>query len=361
MAAKEGVAISVCTTGQHRQMLDQVLDLFDIKSDYELSVMRRNQQLASLTSRIIEGVGKVLTQNRPDLVLVQGDTTTAFAAALASFYARIPVGHVEAGLRTYDLSSPFPEEAMRQLIGRIATLHFAPTERNREALLAENVPQSRICVTGNTGIDALFSVLDLVRTKSKVDLLELPEGLRSLLATNRLLLLVTGHRRENFGAAIENICYALRKIAEMFPDTVVVYPVHLNPNVHVPVKRILRNVSNIYLIDPVNYYTFVWLMDRAHLAISDSGGVQEEAPSLRTPVLVTRNNTERPEAVEAGAVRLVGSSPEVIVSAVSELLQNDANYRTMIVERNPYGDGHASERILQLVKSYLNGRVAERG
>lgn len=246
---------------------------------------------------------------------------------------------------------------MRQLIGRIATLHFAPTARNRDALLLENVPDSRIHVTGNTGIDALLRVRDMVRIKSKSVYMGVPQEILSILSTERRLVLITGHRRENFGAAIQNICHALRTLAEIFTDTCFIYPVHMNPNVAEPVKRILGDTQNIYLLEPVNYYSFVFLMDRAHLIISDSGGVQEEAPSLQTPVLVTRENTERPEVVEIGAVKLVGSDVGAIVSAASELLQNDDLYQRMITKHNPYGDGHASERILEIANSYLSNRI----
>jgi len=344
-----GAPILTCTTGQHKEMLDQVLDLFDIKPDYDLQVMRPNQELASLSARILDGVSDVLHRSSPDIVLVQGDTTTAFASALAAFYAKIPVGHIEAGLRTYNLHSPFPEEAMRQMISRIASWHFTPTERNARTLMNEGISPDRIVVTGNTVIDALFHISKLIRSGSKTEYLQVPAPIVKDLASGRRMVLITGHRRENFGGAIERICGALRAIANKFPDTLFLYPVHMNPNVSGPVERILGPIQNVRLMKPVNYYTFVYLMDRAYLIISDSGGVQEEAPSLRRPVFVTRENTERMEIVEAGAVKLVGTDFNNIIMEVSAALENESIYKSMLVESNPYGDGHAAQRILDLV------------
>jgi len=344
-----GATVLTCTTGQHREMLNQVLELFDIKPDYDLEVMRPNQQLASLTARILDGVSEVLHRASPDIVLVQGDTTTAFASALAAFYANIPVGHIEAGLRTYNLRSPFPEEAMRQLITRIASWHLAPTARNARDLRAEGISPDRIHVTGNTVVDALLQTCKLIQSGDKLEQLQIPENLSEELSDGCRMVLVTGHRRENFGGAIERICRALHSLADRFPDILFIYPVHMNPNVLGPVERLLGQVRNFRLIKPVNYYTFVYLMKRAHLIISDSGGVQEEAPSLRRPVFVTRDTTERMEVVETGAVKLVGTDPEVIIDEVSAILEDESLYQSMLIDSNPYGDGHAAERIVDLV------------
>ena len=344
-----GATILTCTTGQHKEMLGQVLELFDIKPDYDLQLMRPDQDLASLTARVLDGVSDVLHRSSPDIVLVQGDTTTAFASALAAFYAKVPVGHIEAGLRTYNMYSPFPEEAMRQMISRIASLHFAPTERNVRNLVNDGIPSELIYVTGNTVIDALFQISKLVRSGSKTEHLQVPVQIATELASGQRMVLITGHRRENFGGALGRICGALRAIANKFPDILFLYPVHLNPNVLEPVKRILGSVHNVRLMKPVNYYTFVYLMDRAYLIISDSGGVQEEAPSLRRPVFVTRENTERMEIVETGAVKLVGTDPNIILNEVSGALENESVYKSMLIDSNPYGDGHAAQRILDLV------------
>lgn len=355
-----GGEVLVCTTGQHREMLDQVLDLFAIRPDFDLRVMQPDQDLSSLTARILEKLSAIIQQASPDLVLVQGDTTTAFSAALTAFYAKVPVGHVEAGLRTYNLHSPFPEEAMRQLISRVASMHFAPTDRNAQALIAEGIPPERVFVTGNSVIDALLEVAELVRRGERRDFLELPAPVQEKLAGDRRMILITGHRRENFGSGFERICSAFRQLAETFPETLFVYPVHLNPNVRRPVERMLSSVANIELVEPVNYYTFVYLMNRAHVIISDSGGVQEEAPSLRKPVFVTRENSERMEVVECGAVKLVGTDPTAIVREVSLALQDRAVSQRMLVDRNPYGDGHAAERIVELVLPQESAGVAGR-
>lgn len=348
-AHRAGILVETCNTGQHSVMLDQVLELFNIKPDYELHLMQPSQQLGGLTARVLDGVTGVLLESKPNLVLVQGDTTTAFATALASFYCKIPVGHVEAGLRTLDLQSPFPEEAMRQMIGRIASLHFAPTTRNAKNLLDEGISSESIFVTGNTVIDALLDVQQLVRAGKKNEALDIPESLIQELRGNTRMVLITGHRRENFGAAFERVCDAIRELAERHPDTLFIYPVHLNPNVVGPAQRMLGEIANVRLIEPANYYSFVYLMDRSCVILSDSGGVQEEAPSLHKPVFVTRENTERTEIIAAGAAKLVGTDVDVIVKEVSAVLESEALRQKMMVETNPYGDGHSAERILSQV------------
>jgi UDP-N-acetylglucosamine 2-epimerase (non-hydrolysing) len=345
----QGMEVISCTTGQHKEMLEQVLNLFDIVPDFKLDVMLPNQRLAPLTSRILDAVSEVVETVTPDLVLVQGDTTTAFAAALAAFYAKVEVGHVEAGLRTNDLHSPFPEEAMRQMVGRIATWHFSPTEQNRANLLSEGIDPSKVFVTGNTVIDALFQVRDLIRSGRKMDQLELAEDIQKELLSERRMVLITGHRRENFGDGIARICQAIASLAERFPDILFIYPVHFNPNVVGPVRRILNNCANVRLISPVDYYTFIYLMERSTLIISDSGGVQEEAPSLKKPVFVTRDTTERTEIVHSGAVKLVGSSIESILHEVSDALTDSSVISRMTSATNPYGDGRSAERIIRLI------------
>lgn len=342
----------LCVTAQHREMLDQVLHLFDLRPDYDLNIMRPEQGLTEITCRILQGLKTVFEQFRPDIVLVHGDTTTTMAASLAAFYHRIPVGHVEAGLRTGDLYSPWPEEANRKLTGHLAALHFTPTENSRQNLLRENLRDEQIFVTGNTVIDALFWVRDRILNDDR-----LRESLNArypFLSTAKKMILVTGHRRESFGGGFERICHALAEVARLHPDTQIVYPVHLNPNVSEPVNRILRDIANINLIEPQEYLPFVWLMHRSWLILTDSGGIQEEAPSLGKPVLVMRDTTERPEAVDAGTVQLVGTNTEKIVSAVTRLLTDDGAYQSMSRAHNPYGDGHACERIVQLLK---NNRV----
>lgn len=349
-AQSHGVDICTCVTGQHREMLDQCLDIFGIKPDFDLSVMRPNQTLSGLTGRILEGIAPVLGASRPDCVMVQGDTTTAFGAALAAFYGRIPVAHIEAGLRTYDLAAPFPEEGMRQMITRLTTWNFAPTEKNRLALLDESVKPDNIFVTGNTVIDALFMVRDQLVNKAHPELLELPPDLVSLLShSQRKLVLITGHRRESFGQGLQEICGAIAALAEEFRDVIFIYPIHLNPNVLGPVQQKLRGIENVHLLKPLNYYTFVYLMTRSHIIVSDSGGVQEEAPSLKVPVLVTRSVTERMEAVTSGNVKLVGSDAERIVAEARTLLTDAEAYREMTISENPFGDGHAADRILEVI------------
>lgn len=351
----------VCVTAQHRQMLDQVLQIFGIVPDYDLDIMQAGQDLYDVTARVLLGMREVLKAARADVVLVHGDTSTSTAAALAAFYQQIPVGHVEAGLRTGNIYSPWPEEMNRQLTGRLASLHFAPTSLSRDNLLVEGVDPASIHVTGNTVIDALFMVVEQIRKKGLGDTLaaELVHrypALRPALTgrqatTSRRLILVTGHRRENFGQGFENICHALAEIAVTHPEVDIVYPVHLNPNVQEPVRRILGKASatNVFLIDPIDYLPFVYLMDRSYLIITDSGGVQEEAPSLGKPVLVMRETTERPEAVEAGTVRLVGTDTKTIVRHASELLTDNVAYNTMGQAHNPYGDGKACVRILEVL------------
>lgn len=337
----------VCVTGQHREMLDTALRPFEVNPHYDLDIMRPNQRLTDTAAATLTGLAPVFQEFRPDRVLVQGDTTTTLAATVAAFYNGIAVGHVEAGLRTGNLAAPWPEEGNRKLTTGLADLHFAPTATSRQNLLAEGVDPARIFVTGNTVIDALLMIR--TRLTQEARLRAEMQARFPMLDPHARLILVTGHRRENFGQGFENICLALTTIARRFPDTQVLYPVHLNPNVREPVFRILSPVSNIRLIDPVEYVPFVFLMDRSTLIITDSGGIQEEAPSLGKPVLVMRDVTERPEAVEAGTVRLVGTDPDRIVGEASRLLTEPALYEKMSKAINPYGDGHASERIVQIV------------
>ncbi|VUS37511.1 non-hydrolyzing UDP-N-acetylglucosamine 2-epimerase [Klebsiella spallanzanii] len=339
----------VCVTAQHREMLDQVLKLFSIVPDYDLNIMQPGQGLTEITCRILEGLKPVLESFKPDVVLVHGDTTTTMAASLAAFYQRIPVGHVEAGLRTGDLSSPWPEEGNRTLTGHLATYHFAPTETSRQNLLRENIADGRITITGNTVIDALFWVRD--RALSDEALRNELTRRYPFLANGKKMILVTGHRRESFGRGFEQICQALAEIAANNPDVQIVYPVHLNPNVSEPVNRILGHVDNVILIEPQDYLPFVWLMNRAWLILTDSGGIQEEAPSLGKPVLVMREMTERPEAVSAGTVCLVGTDSQRIVNEVTRLLQDESAYQAMSRAHNPYGDGQACHRILSALKN----------
>ena len=338
----------LCVTAQHREMLDQVLRLFKLQPDYDLNIMRPEQGLTEITCRILEGMKTVLLDFKPDIVLVHGDTTTTLAASLAAFYHQIPVGHVEAGLRTGDLASPWPEEGNRKLTGHLAHLHFTPTSQSRQNLLQENLPDARIIVTGNTVIDALLWVRDRVLDDSNLN--AQLAARYPFLDPDKKLVLVTGHRRESFGGGFERICSALAQIARQHPEAQIVYPVHLNPNVSEPVNRILSGIENIILIEPQEYLPFVWLMNRAWLILTDSGGIQEEAPSLGKPVLVMRDTTERPEAVDAGTVKLVGTDIARIVAEVSSLLTDDAAWQAMSHAHNPYGDGKACGRILQALK-----------
>ncbi|MCR4664411.1 MAG: UDP-N-acetylglucosamine 2-epimerase (non-hydrolyzing) [Paludibacteraceae bacterium] len=342
----------VCVTGQHRQMLDQVLDIFDIRPDYDLNIMRPNQDLYDITARVLTDMRDVLKAVKPDIVLVHGDTTTSTAAALAAFYQQIPVGHVEAGLRTYNVYSPWPEEMNRQLTGRIATYHFAPTPLAQQHLLSEHTDEKRIIVTGNTVIDALQMVVrrlhedNSLRDTACRELLDFGYDIRRTDKGKRLIL-ITGHRRENFGDGFLHICHAIKNVSERYPDTDFVYPVHLNPNVRKPVFDILGNgtTDNVFLIEPLQYLPFVVMMERSYLILTDSGGVQEEAPGLGKPVLVMRDTTERPEAVDAGTVRLVGTDQTAIEQGIISLMENKDLYRQMSEAVNPYGDGKACERI----------------
>lgn len=354
LAADDFFDAKVCVTAQHREMLDQVLELFEITPDYDLNLMKDGQDLYDITSGVLIGLRDVLKSFQPDMVLVHGDTATTFAATLAAFYQQIPVGHVEAGLRTGNLYSPWPEEANRVLTGRLATVHFAPTERNRQALLNDRVDNNKIVVTGNTVIDALQWVVEKINNSTnlqqdiKVALTQ--AGLNTEALNNRYVL-VTGHRRENFGSGFENICAALRDLALTNPDTHFIYPVHLNPNVQEPVNRLLGALSNVHLIEPLGYEPFVYLMQHSYLVLTDSGGVQEEAPGLGKPVLVMRDTTERPEAVEAGTVRLVGAVRAKIVKEVQALIKNESLYLNMSQSHNPYGDGQSSRYILNFLKN----------
>lgn len=342
----------VCVTGQHRQMLDQVLDLFEIVPEFDLQLMKPGQDLTDITTGVLHGLKDVLLQWRPDTVIVHGDTSTTFAAALAAFYQKIPVAHVEAGLRTGDINSPWPEEANRKLASILTRWHFAPTTTASSNLLKESVSADDIYVTGNTVIDALLQVREKIATdralQSKFD-----QQFDFLDATKRLIL-VTGHRRENFGDGFERICQSLAQIAKENPQVQIVYPVHLNPNVQEPVNRLLSNIDNVYLIDPQDYLPFVYLMNRSTLILTDSGGVQEEAPSLGKPVLVMRETTERPEAVAAGTVRLTGTNVNEIVTQTSLLLNDRSAYDAMAFSHNPYGDGNACARIVEILKNGMN-------
>nr|WP_085063106.1 UDP-N-acetylglucosamine 2-epimerase (non-hydrolyzing) [Pseudomonas sp.] len=335
----------VCVTGQHRQMLDQVLDLFELAPDFDLNIMKPGQELTDVTSTILLGMREVFASFKPDVVLVHGDTATTFAASVAAYYQQIPVAHVEAGLRTGNIYSPWPEEGNRKLTGALAALHFAPTETSRGNLLKEGVSLDSIVVTGNTVIDALLQVV--AKLDSDAELLKQFALRFPFLHPERKLILVTGHRRESFGGGFERICQALVDTARRFPDVEIVYPVHLNPNVREPVNRLLAGIDNVHLIEPLDYLPFVYLMNQAYLILTDSGGIQEEAPSLGKPVLVMRDTTERPEAVEAGTVKLVGTDVAAITSAIATLVTDEAAYRQMSFAHNPYGDGKACQRILE--------------
>jgi len=348
LARDPDIEAKVCVTAQHREMLDQVLSLFSIVPDYDLNIMKPGQGLTEITCRILEGLKPILESFKPDVVLVHGDTTTTVATSLAAFYQRIPVGHVEAGLRTGNLYSPWPEEANRTLTGHLAMYHFAPTENSRQNLLQENIADNKIFVTGNTVIDALIWVRD--RVLANTDLQAKLAARYPFLNNGKKTILVTGHRRESFGRGFEQICHALAEIAAQNEDVQIVYPVHLNPNVSEPVNRILGYVDNVLLIEPQDYMPFVWLMNHAWLILTDSGGIQEEAPSLGKPVLVMRETTERPEAVTAGTVRLVGTDTQRIVDEVTRLLHDDEEYQAMSRAHNPYGDGQACGRILHALK-----------
>lgn len=346
----------VCVTGQHREMLDQVLRIFEIVPDYDLNIMKQGQDLYDVTARVLTGMRDVLREARPDAVLVHGDTTTSMAAALAAFYQQIPVGHVEAGLRTHNIYSPWPEEMNRQLTGRMATWHFAPTPLSRQNLLAEGVKEEAVTVTGNTVIDALYWVVDKIKSDKTLD-----ADLESLLLTagydtgrlkdGRRLVLITGHRRENFGDGFIRMCRAIKSLTEKYPGVDFVYPMHLNPNVRRPIHEVfgedLSHLGNMFFIEPLEYLSFVYLMEKSFIVLTDSGGIQEEAPGLGKPVLVMRDTTERPEALEAGTVKLVGTDYDKIVGEVSALLEDKGYYETMSHAVNPYGDGKACGRIVK--------------
>lgn len=349
----------VCVTGQHREMLDQVLKIFEVKPDYDLNIMKHGQDLYDVTSKVLLGMRGVLKEVLPDVVLVHGDTTTSTAAALAAFYQQIPVGHVEAGLRTHNIYSPWPEEMNRQITSRIATFNFAPTPLSKDNLLKENVGEDSITVTGNTVIDALYWVVNKIKSDEIIS-----DELKSLLKdagydTDRLsagkrLVLITGHRRENFGSGFISMCTAIKDLTRKFPDVDFVYPMHLNPNVRKPIHEVfgddLTDLGNMFFIEPLEYLSFVYLMEKSTIVLTDSGGIQEEAPGLGKPVLVMRDTTERPEAVTAGTVKLVGTDYDAIVNNVSELLENKAEYEKMSKAVNPYGDGMACERIVEKLK-----------
>lgn len=345
----------VCVTGQHREMLDQVLNLFEIKPHYDLNIMKQGQDLYDVTARVLVGLRDVLKEAQPDVVLVHGDTTTSTAAALAAFYQQIPVGHVEAGLRTHNIYSPWPEEMNRLITGRIATYHFSPTQLSRQNLLNENVSDESILVTGNSVIDALYWVVDKIKNDEALNH-ELKEILRNVgydvnrLNNGRKLVLITGHRRENFGDGFINMCTAIKNLTKKYPDVDFVYPMHLNPNVRKPIHEVfgedLSNLGNMFFIEPLEYLSFVYLMEKSTIVLTDSGGIQEEAPGLGKPVLVMRDTTERPEALEAGTVKLVGTNYDKIVTEVSTLLEDESYYKKMSQAVNPYGDGLACSRIV---------------
>ena len=359
----EDFNIIVCVTGQHREMLDQVLHIFEIKPDYDLNIMKLGQDLYDVTSRVLTGIRDVLKTVAPDIVLVHGDTTTSMAAALAAFYQQIPVGHVEAGLRTHNMYSPWPEEMNRQITGRIATYHFAPTPLSKFNLLKENVPEDNITVTGNTVIDALYLVVDKIKKDNNLDT-ELESTIKDAgydvnrLAGGKKLVLITGHRRENFGDGFINMCNAIRDLTHKYPDVDFVYPMHLNPNVRKPIHMVfgedLSNLGNMFFIEPLEYLSFVYLMEKSYIVLTDSGGVQEEAPGLGQPVLVMRDTTERPEALEAGTVKLVGTDYVKIVDSISELLDDKVAYDKMSMAVNPYGDGKACCRIIEFLNRVYN-------
>ncbi len=348
LKADKNICVKVCVTGQHREMLDQVLDIFEIIPDFDLDLMVPNQTLSSLTSGVIDGMTAIYKKFLPDIVLVHGDTTSTLSAALSAYYHKISVGHVEAGLRTGNIYSPWPEEANRKLTGTITKYHFAPTQTSKDNLILENVNPDSIYVTGNTVIDALLIARNIIQSND-----ELSRSIKkkfSFLDSSKRLILVTGHRRESFGGGFERICEAIRIISRNNPNIQIVYPVHLNPKVQEPVSRLLSKLENVFLIEPQEYLQFVYLMDSAYIILTDSGGIQEEAPSLGKPVLVMRSTTERPEALAAGTVKLVGTDIKLITSELQSLLDSEAVYKEMSFSHNPYGDGEASKRICKIVK-----------
>ena len=350
----DSIKTITCVTGQHREMLDQVLQLFEIHPDYDLNIMKQGQDLYDITAKVMIGMRNVLTEAKPDVVLVHGDTTTSTAAALAAFYQQIPVGHVEAGLRTYNIYSPWPEEMNRLITGRIATYHFSPTQLSRQNLIKENISDDKILVTGNTVIDALYWVVDKIKNNQSLN-----DELKQILAlagydvtrlnNGKKLVLITGHRRENFGDGFINMCTATKDLTQKYPEVDFVYPMHLNPNVRKPIHEVfgenLSNLGNMFFIEPLEYLSFIYLMEKSTIVLTDSGGIQEEAPGLGKPVLVMRDTTERPEALDAGTVKLVGTNYNLILNEVSLLLENDEYYKKMSLANNPYGDGKASFRI----------------
>lgn len=350
LAADERFEAKVCVTGQHREMLDQVLGLFAIEPDFDLNIMRPGQDLTDVTTSILQGMKRVFAEFKPDVVLVHGDTATTFAASLAAYYQQIPVAHVEAGLRTGNIYSPWPEEANRKLTGTLASFHFAPTKTSLANLLREGIAPTSVVVTGNTVIDALLDVVK--RLDDDQELNAKAAAPTAFLDSTRKLILVTGHRRESFGGGFERICHALMEVAQQHPDVDIVYPVHLNPNVREPVNRLLSGITNVHLIEPLDYLPFVSLMSRSYIILTDSGGIQEEAPSLGKPVLVMRDTTERPEAVDAGTVKLVGTDTSNIVRELNRLLSDQDAYRAMSYAHNPYGDGQACGRIIEALCKY---------
>ena len=343
LAADERFEAKVCVTAQHREMLDQVLELFEITPDYDLNLMKPGQDLTAITCGILQGLKPILSEFKPEHVLVHGDTATTFSTTLAAYYQQIKVGHVEAGLRTGNIYSPWPEEGNRKLTGTLADLHFAPTETSKQNLLNESTPENKIIVTGNTVIDALLEVIE--KLESNLALKTSLQAKFDFLDSEKRLVLITGHRRESFGGGFERICEAIAQMSQKFPDVEFVYPMHLNPNVREPVNRLLKGLTNVFLIEPLDYLPFVYLMNKAYVLLTDSGGIQEEAPSLGKPVLVMRDTTERPEAVDAGTVMLVGTDVDTIVKELSTLLTSESAYKEMSFAHNPYGDGKACQRI----------------
>ncbi len=352
---EKNINIKVCVTGQHKEMLEQVLQLFSIEPDFNLDVMKKNQSLSDLSATIISKLHDVFDHFKPDLVLVHGDTSTTLCTSIGAYYHQIAVGHIEAGLRTYNLFSPWPEEGNRQITSVISKYHFAPTDTAAENLYKQNIDKKYVFITGNTVIDALFEMKNKIETDGK--LLENLESMFSYLDFNKQIVLITGHRRENWGKGFENICQAIYHLSKKFPEIEFVYPVHLNPNVINPVNKMLSNQENIHLIKPQEYLPFIYLMSHSYLILTDSGGIQEEAPSLGIPVLLMRDTTERQEAVEAGTVRLVGTNPDSIISEVSLLLNNKSEYIKMSQASNPYGDGKASKRIVNIINSNIQNKV----
>ena len=351
-AHSDSFETKVCVTAQHREMLDQVLDLFEVTPEYDLDIMKPGQDLYDVTSNVLLGMKTVLTDFKPDVVFVHGDTSTTFAASLAAFYQQISVAHIEAGLRTGNIYSPWPEEANRQLTTQITAYHFAPTSTSKDNLLKENVNEKSIQVTGNTVIDALFLALDKIKTDKTLEqqIIHQISMMNYQVKNDNKIILVTGHRRENHGQGFINICTALKEIALSNPNFDIVYPVHLNPNVQKPVKGLLNGIDNVYLIEPLQYEQFIYMMNKSYFIITDSGGVQEEAPSLGKPVLVMRDTTERPEALEAGTVKLVGTNTELIIKEAQELIDDKKSYELMSKASNPYGDGHACEKVIKFIK-----------